>query len=107
MSDRANLDLFQERASRVAAAHKVQKHQRMVSLGHLERAPGARLPYGKLLLVLGMCLVLKALAIATLSEGTYRTHVMYLQTGSTVERLIGAALQPDRVSLALARHLSI
>lgn len=106
MSNEENYGLFADRVGRVVEDHKVRRHQSMARLTYRDRAPGAGLPYGKILLVVAICIVLKALAIASLSEGSYRTHIMYLETGSTAERLIGAALAPDRISLALSRHLS-
>lgn len=107
MPDDENIALFGDRVERLATAHDARRRRGLAKLDREERVPGTWFPLGKILLVLAICVVLKALAIAHLSEGTYRTHLLYLNDGTTAERLLGAALAPDPLSLKLSRYLSL
>lgn len=101
------LSMFGKRVDRIEADHQAQRRRSLKRLEREEQVPGSWIPWSKVLLIMAMCIVLKSLAISGLGEGTYRTHVMYLETGSTFERLLGVILTPDRISLELSRHLSL
>lgn len=106
MANDDNLALFGDRVERLSLAHDIKRRRSLAQLDREERAPGSWLPLSKVLLIVAICIVLKALAISHLSEGAYRTHVLYLDSGSTVERLVGVVLAPDRFSLELSRYLT-
>ncbi|WP_424969156.1 hypothetical protein [Dinoroseobacter sp. S76] len=107
MSQDDNLALFGDRVEKITAAHAADRKPARDRVNRGYRGEGSMLPLGKILLACVLYIALKGLAIAVMSEGTYRTHVMYLETGTMTERFVGAALAPDRLSLELARRLSL
>lgn len=107
MSQDDNLALFGDRVEKITAAHEAGRSRKTAQVNRGYRGEGSMLPLGKILLACVLYVALKSLAIAVMSEGTYRTHVMYLETGTMTERFVGAALAPDRLSLELARRLSL
>lgn len=106
MSDPENLARFADRVARVSQGRGAR------SRGGLFAAEGEGSGsswglVGKIAFVLMVFVVLKALAIGILSEGTYRTYLLYLDNTSVLESLLAAVLAPDPVSLALSSYLPL
>ena len=100
MSDQDNIALFGDRVARLTSTRNDPGPR---------GAPawGPKLNLGKIVLFVALCLALKGLVIAYVSEGTYRTYLLYLGSDTVTERLLGAVLAPDPVSLRLSRYLSL
>lgn len=107
MSDQDNLALFGDRVARLSSTRDAKQRHGIVCCARQKRSRRTWLPLGRILGVLAICVVLKAFAIAYLSEGTYRTHLLYFDQTNMVESLLAAALAPDPLSLKLSRHLPL
>jgi hypothetical protein len=108
MSDPENLARFADRVARVAAGRGARRRGALIVCADQQQGAGSSwISLRQVAFVLMVIVMLKALAIGILSEGTYRTHLLYLDETSVLESLLAAVLAPDPVSLALSRFLPL
>lgn len=106
MSSEEQMTAMASRIERIEVAHAKQRRKDLLRIEREHRAPGAWLPFSKVLLLFVMVLGLKAVAISSLGEAAYRGHVQSMANGTTLERMVGILLTPDRISLEIAQYLS-
>jgi hypothetical protein len=106
MSREEQMSVLTSRIDRIEVAHAQQRRRDLLRLERDHRVPGAWLPFSKVLLLFAMVMALKAVAVSTLGEGAYRAHVSAMSDGTTLERMVGILLTPDRFTLELAQFLT-
>lgn len=106
MSREEQISAMTSRIERIEVAHAKQRRRDLLRLERETQVPGSWLPFSKVLLLFVMVLALKAVAIATLGEAAYLGHVQALSTGTTLERMVGILLTPDRISVGISQYLS-
>jgi len=93
------------RVARVEAAHAARRNRDVLSGVPDAPLPTLWFPFSRVLLLVAMVIGLKAVALVSMGEGAYRANVLSLSSGTTVERMVGILLTPDRLTLELARYL--
>ena len=106
MSREEQMSAMASRIDRIEVAHAQQRRRDLLRLERESKVPGTWLPFSKVVLLFTMAIGLKAVAISALGEAAYRAHVLSMSDGTTLERMIGLLLTPDRFSLELAQHLT-
>lgn len=106
MSREEQMIAMASRIDRIEVAHAQQRRHDLLRFDRETSVPGTWLPFSKVLLMFVMALCLKAVAISALGEAAYRGHVQSLSSGTTLERMTGILLTPDRFSLEIAQYLA-
>ncbi|MBD3765947.1 MAG: hypothetical protein IE927_14830 [Rhodobacterales bacterium] len=104
-----NLHDFQQRVARISADRargRAFEAEGTLGLSRLAPPPRRRRPLlGPLAFVLCCGIGLKAALLAEVGQDSYADRVARLAAGDGIDRLGAALMQPDPVSLALARGL--
>ncbi len=106
MSREEQLTAMVSRIERIEVAHAQQRRSDLLRLSRDTQVPGSWLPVSKVFLLFVMVLALKAVAISSLGQAAYMAHVQALSTGTTLERMVGILLTPDRISVGISQYLS-
>lgn len=106
MSREEQMSAMASRIERIEYAHAQQRRRDLLRFERDTQVPGTWLPFSKVVLLFVMVLALKAVAIAALGQGAYTAHVQALSDGTTLERMVGILLTPDRISVGIAQYLS-
>lgn len=102
-----NFASFGVRVNEIERSHAKARRRALARIDRSERLPGAWFPASKILTVVVIGLILKAIFMANVSEGAYTGHLLQLENGNLLERASAVLLAPDPLSKSLAQYFEL